>query len=526
MKKLILFLLFFAYALATKAQLSLSDYNATGRGGVATTFATDYQSIGINPANLGFRKSFRDPIATIGFLETNVGFTTDAIGRNDLFRTLFKSKRTEFTYKEKYDAASKLAGKDLASNADIMLMGFSFRLSPRISVAFSARDRAQIYTKLNRTISEIIFMGASAGYFRYLYLNNSSEPIQNPLSPENGGTPSLTEDEFNRISTGQYGQVFTDGQSYGELLNGSRISSSWYREYNLSVGTQVFESYNVDLFVGAGIKYIQGFWLQDLKAENNTLTVSYISTSPTFGLDFGDSTQITNPSFKGGSGKTGFARLFPKSVGRGLGFDLGFTAIIRDNFHLGVSVTNLGKVKWDGNVYSISDGVLAQFKQLGFNSYNILSNPKGQFSFAGTDSPFSNDYKGESSRTVELPSTIRLGGSYSFFRTIQVGFDVVVPRNDVAGNLERTLYAFGGDFKPSKIFRISTGFNFGGNNKSKVNLPAGITYMARRGAWEFGVATGDIITLLLNAGESSTVNVAGGFMRFKLYGYQSSNFID
>ncbi|GAB4330729.1 MAG: hypothetical protein OHK0038_05230 [Flammeovirgaceae bacterium] len=526
MRRHILFLLFFVYTLTSKAQISLSDYNSTGRGGVATTFAADYQAIGINPANLGFRKSFRDPIATIGFLETNIGFTTDAIGRDDLFKTLFKSNKQKFTYKEKYEAAIKLADKDVASNADIMLMGFSFRLSPKTSVAFSIRDRAQIYAKLNRTISEIIFMGAGAGYFRYLYLNNNSEPILNPLSPENGGSPSLTEEEFQRIYTGQYGQIFTDGQSYGEILNGSRISSSWYREYNISLGRQIFKSYNLDLFLGGGIKYIQGFWLQDLKAENNTLTVSYISTSPTFGLDFGDSTQITNPSFKGGNRKKGFGRLFPESVGRGLGFDVGFTAIIRDNFHLGLSVTNLGKIKWDGNVYSISDGVLAQFKQLGFNSYNILTNPKGQFSFAGTDSPFSNDYKGEESRIVELPSTIRIGGSYSFFRTVQVGFDFVFPRNDVAGNLERPLYAFGGDFKPSKVFRISTGFNFGGNNKSKVNLPAGITYMARRGAWEFGVATGDIVTLLLDAGESSTVNVAGGFMRFKLYGYQSSSFID
>ena len=35
----------------------VSNYSATGRGGVATTFATDYQTVGINPANLGFRKS-------------------------------------------------------------------------------------------------------------------------------------------------------------------------------------------------------------------------------------------------------------------------------------------------------------------------------------------------------------------------------------------------------------------------------------------------------------------------------------
>ena len=40
---------------AAWAQTELSNFTATGRGGVATTFATDYQAIGINPANLGRR---------------------------------------------------------------------------------------------------------------------------------------------------------------------------------------------------------------------------------------------------------------------------------------------------------------------------------------------------------------------------------------------------------------------------------------------------------------------------------------
>ena len=32
-------------------QAEMSVFSATGRGGVATTFVTDYQSLGINPAN-------------------------------------------------------------------------------------------------------------------------------------------------------------------------------------------------------------------------------------------------------------------------------------------------------------------------------------------------------------------------------------------------------------------------------------------------------------------------------------------
>jgi len=42
-----------ALPLAARAQNELSNFSATGRGGVINTFASDYQVIGINPANLG-----------------------------------------------------------------------------------------------------------------------------------------------------------------------------------------------------------------------------------------------------------------------------------------------------------------------------------------------------------------------------------------------------------------------------------------------------------------------------------------
>ncbi|RZK27943.1 MAG: hypothetical protein EOO63_12310, partial [Hymenobacter sp.] len=40
-------------ALPALAQNELSNFSATGRGGVINTFATGYQVLGVNPANLG-----------------------------------------------------------------------------------------------------------------------------------------------------------------------------------------------------------------------------------------------------------------------------------------------------------------------------------------------------------------------------------------------------------------------------------------------------------------------------------------
>ena len=55
-----------------------SVFTSTGRG-VSTTFATDYQALGINPANLGWDKEFKGKTIAFGFLETGFSFDSKII---------------------------------------------------------------------------------------------------------------------------------------------------------------------------------------------------------------------------------------------------------------------------------------------------------------------------------------------------------------------------------------------------------------------------------------------------------------
>ena len=61
-----------ALPLAARAQNELSNFSATGRGGVINTFASDYQAIGINPANLGRNPNFRVAF-TVGEVGAGIG---------------------------------------------------------------------------------------------------------------------------------------------------------------------------------------------------------------------------------------------------------------------------------------------------------------------------------------------------------------------------------------------------------------------------------------------------------------------
>ncbi len=496
----------------------LSNYNATGRGGVATTFATDYQTVGINPANLAFQKSFRDPTYTFGLSEFNTTIFAEALQRTELLNAIFRSSNQKYnfqTYDEKAEAADKIANSNVSLNMDALIFGASARLKGGHNIGFAIRDRIQFFTTINQNTAEIAFLGYNAGYFPELLLSNG-EAILNPRNAQND-LPPLSEEVQQQVVLGGYLSFPDSAQTYSEIMEGSRISSSWYREYNISYGRKLFESYDFTLFAGVGVKLIRGFLLIDVDAQNNTLDPSIISISPTFGVDFGegDGTTPQSPTFQPPQDVSTFRRvLFPRKVGGGYGFDFGLTAVIKQNLYIGAALNNIGTIRWDGNVYQVNDGQLVNFAGAGLDNYNIFAATEGAFQFAGDQSPLR--WEGINEIDEPLPSTLRVGASYEFFRTFHIGFDVVAPLNKVGGNLENTLWAIGGDFRPSKLFRISTGLNAGGNNGGSINFPVGVTYIARKGFYEAGISTRDITTYFANIGDGSTFSFALGFLRLKI----------
>ncbi|MCS7004886.1 MAG: DUF5723 family protein [Cytophagales bacterium] len=504
------------------AQAERSAFSATGRGGIATTFVTDYQCIGINPANLGFTKSFRDPKITASVLESSLSFYSGALSRRDILGVVFgKASRQQFNYSEKTQASQRFAEKDNSLNADLMLLGFSIRLPKRRlgSFAFSLQDGIRLYLRLNRTASEIAFLGSNAPYFPYVQRGDRFNYLQNPRNPDAKdnfyAVNGLSEEDQVAVFRGSFLDS-AQAKRYGEILNNSRISCSWFREYNISYGLPLISSYNFTLLGGVGFRYLSGIVYIDLAAENNRLTRNSLSISQSYGFSLEEASdgRATAPKLRVPSTNLFERFLFPKPVGRGFGFDFGFTAIVKRNLYIGAALTNFGKIVWEGNLVQVTDGKLIEFQGTGFNNYNFFGADQGALQFAGDKSPLK--WTGGVSREViELPSTFRVGASYEYYKTIHAGIDLIIPRNNVAGNLTRTLYGIGLDVRPFKMFRISAGANFGGNNGDKINFPAGFTYLSRKGFYEAGIATRDLITYIVDLGTGSTLSASGGFLRFK-----------
>ena len=74
MNKIYLFLFILLLGVTSSfAQTDINSFNAVG-GGFSTTYLTDYQCLGINPANLGWKND--EHHFSLGLLETGISLYT------------------------------------------------------------------------------------------------------------------------------------------------------------------------------------------------------------------------------------------------------------------------------------------------------------------------------------------------------------------------------------------------------------------------------------------------------------------
>src|SRR5688572_30278163 len=118
MLKRIVCLMTLCTPLLASSQYEFSTFTSTGRGG-ATTFATDYQCLGINPANLGWAFKFGDKHCALGGPEFSFSLHSMALAKPEL-RSLLKEalsgKYESLTYDQKLNAAQDFTKTGFAMN--------------------------------------------------------------------------------------------------------------------------------------------------------------------------------------------------------------------------------------------------------------------------------------------------------------------------------------------------------------------------------------------------------------------------
>ncbi len=494
MKKLFTLLLC-AGTISSFAQYEISSFTSTGRGG-ATSFVTDYQACGINPANLGWDAEFEEKHFTMGLTEMTFSIHSEALTKDELrqeFKSIIQNKSTEdWTIDEKRQAGRDFAYNGMALNVDMGSFGFAFTSEGFGGIAFRINDNFSTYARLNETTSDMLFMGKFAPYFDSLVYVDPSSMDTTVIENYNIQDP----DSISNVANG-----FVNVPSMiGEILNGSEMRASWTREYNLSYGRKIFgKDDEIEIFGGIGLKYIQGFAMVDVKSENNNLS-AFSSITPFFDIDYGTAA-AQNPSTITQSGG------LPNSVGGGFGMDFGLDLLIKNKLKVAVALTNVGSMTWKGNVYSMKDTLVIDTDSEGLNSYNVYQTISN---LSGEDGVFVWD--GEQELKQKLNTNFRFGASYLIGEIAQVGFDVIAPMNDESpASLERAIIGVGGDIKPIPWLRLSAGFMTGGNYD--FSIPLGLTVITKKGTWEAGIASRDAITFFTQNGP--TLSLSTGFMRFR-----------
>ena len=495
MNKQLLTLIISLVSFAAFAQQEYTTFTTAGRG-VATTFVTDYQSIGINPANLGYKPTYENKTITIGLLEGGASVYSSALSKSQVEQTYIDFKGSNFTNAQKINAASQFANQPTSLNAGMTWFGASYQHEKAGGFAFTIRDDFRYFSQFNTQTAQIMFEGFGAPYFNTLTINNS-----------NGTTSNIPNSDTAYIH--HQGQIASGSAnnpaSFSSIFGNSKMSMLYYRSYNLGYGKEFIINDLLSINGGVDVKYLEGFGVLGVSEKNGSLN-AYGAFSPAFGINFG-SASLNNPS-----ADTSKSTL-PKSAGHGFGADLGLNVTYKEKWRLGIAVTNIGSITYHTNVYTLKDVQVSSLSTPGINGYNFLTQIP---SLIGNGNNGLFQWKGDQKIVVQLPTQLRIGLSQKFEDDrAHVGIDVVIPLNNQPGNLVNPYYALGGDFKPVRWIRLSAGISHGGLYTSTVNIPLGITFiMGENGTWEFGVASRDFVAYFKDNGPA--MSIAFGFLRFRI----------
>lgn len=442
-----------------QSQTEGSSFNNTGRGGTATTFATDYQALGINPANIGLDSGHT---VTFGFGEVGLSFYSSALAKTDV-QKMFLGGENPISEQEAIELGRSFAEAGMTVNYDLRAFGMSIDMGKAGGLAFAIDTRASHYSIFGTEAARLIFEG-------YDYTEYFDTIITTP------------EDTFG---------VAYDPVSLSEITDGTKIQAQADVAFRAGWSFPLFYNDDIKVYLGVGVSYILSYGYFDFKADGSTIEgISAISANP-FELDNSDTPSPINNDFK--------------PVGKGWGFDLGATIQYGDKLTFGASVLDLGRVKYTANAIVLNDYILDTVSFSGVD----YTNPVLLIKDIVEDEALL-EYNGIENFNASLPTRFRIGAGFAVFKNLQLGADLVVPLTSVAGSYAKSNLGLGAELRFARIFNVSGGVSFGGGYKPAIPFGFGIDL----GFWELGLATRDITTWF---GQGSPyASIAGGFLRFKI----------
>jgi hypothetical protein len=467
------------------SQYESSSFNLTGMAAV-TPFARDYQSLSVNPANLDLETGY-DRKTTLGFFDLTASLHTELLTKEQLFNGLNSQTRAQpLSFGEQMAKVDELTMKPTVIDADLLIIGASFRSEKNGAFAFTMRERFDFYSRIDRTLTELLWLGNQSSYFDSLIVQASSGADSIIARPEN-----FDPSQYNILSAFISSAQALSGQ---QLLGNTAIGLSWLQEFNFGYGKRIINNADFEFHLGINAKYLLGQGIIEINGEKKE---AFCALSPL--LNPFEASEQYPSSLPSDASKL-------KPVGQGFGFDIGGTFLLKQHFIVNAALNDIGQMRWDGNLFELGTGKVTGFNELGIETLELNSVLN---SFDGIDAIL--NWKGTESRITRLNTTVRLGLGFEELQKFRIGFDVIAPLNDNQSNIQQPAINVGIEVSPWPWLHLQTGFSEGGNYGSR--MPAGIYFTAGKGAYEMGFATRDVLTYFND--DNPTLSMALGFLRFR-----------
>jgi hypothetical protein len=253
----------------------------------------------------------------------------------------------------------------------------------------------------------------------------------------------------------------TPGSSYD--FSGATGSAVWMREYALSAGfalpdVPVFRSWSA----GLSVKLVHGFAYAAVTRDN-----TWLSAGSNGVLD-------ANVDIAGVTSQSDFKNSpFPAPAGSGIGVDLGLTAELNEFLMAGISVTDIGSLRWDGDV-----------KQMVGQGRMHLDDPMNSAQRDSLEHAVTGNTQPGGAFTVGLPTTLRMGvqvelGKIRWLKKILFGemtaaCDFRQGFSDFPGSSRVGRLSLGLEYRPWQFLPIRTGVGFGGEDHFNFALGFGL----------------------------------------------------
>ncbi len=274
-----------------------------------------------------------------------------------------------------------------------------------------------------------------------------------------------------------------DGNLPNKVYNfsDSQFKAWWLRKYSLSYSRdlKIFPKLFNNFYFGVSVNLVNGFayaGLDKIKTELKTGSQNVIEGTGSFLAlaSFSPSFNVKYNFDKTANQKDFSFNPFPTPAGSGVGFDLGFNAILGKVVSIGASLTDIGKITWDKNAAQYSSQASFYLDDLTDQAQrDTLVNR-----LTGKDNG-----KYISSFTTEMATAFHFGIGFQIeklFKTFAgkmlLSFDYHQGFNDMPGNSKTPRFGIGIDWNKLSIFALRTGFVFGGYEKFGWGLGLGLNF--------------------------------------------------